>query len=1132
MQDFNLCKAYTYCVRQSSDVLLKTKLIKHRFAVKVMKITAFILLVGFLQVSAKSPAQEKITIKEKGASLLKIFTQINKQTGYNFLFTSEHMRNAKPVDIDVKNASLKDVLDVCFKKQQLTYIISEKIITIIAKKNDIPINSENQASPPLDIHGRVVDENGKPVPGVTVSVKGAKKQTITDDNGEFSFSGVDPNAVLTFSSVNMEAFELTVGGKTEILAKLTTKTSQLDEVQIIAYGQTTKRFQTGNVTTVKGEDIQKQPVSNPLLALQGRVPGLLVTQTSGIAGGGVTVRIGGQNSIRNGNEPLYVIDGVPYPSLLLNPDGPLVNGSPLNYINPIDIESMEVLKDADATAIYGSRAANGAILITTKKGKVGKTKIDINLQQGWGKVTRKVDMLNTQQYLEMRHEAIANDGVSIGDYDYDLNGTWDTTRYTDWQKELIGGTAGYTKINAAASGGTSTIQYVVGGTYDKQTSVFPGSFSDRKGSLHFNLNSSSINQRFHLQLSANYMFDDNKLPSLDLTQQAIVLEPVAPSLYNSDGTLNWAPGASGSSTWSNPLIWTSYKDYRNTTKNLVSSALLGYTILPGLEIRSSFGYTNMQTDSYLPLPLESFKPEKRATSQRQALYHYRTLNSWIIEPQVTYKKTVYKGKLEALIGSSIQYNSNSAMDLRGSGYTSDLVMEDIRSAAAVSATSTSAAVYKYNAVFGRINYNLMDKYIINLTARRDGSSRFGGNNRFHNFGSVGAAWIFSQEQFFQQAIHFISYAKLRASYGTTGNDHIGDYGYLSLYGPISNIDVPYQNIPGLNVFRISNPELEWEETRKLQTGIELGFIKDRILLTATYVRNRSSNQLISYALPTVTGFSEMTQNFPALIQNTSWELSLSSVNIKSKNKSLSWTTNINLTIPHNKLVSFPNIEKSSYADGFGGVVVGQPLGVIKTFHGLGVDPATGSYMAADKTGSAVSYPNFPDDYNVLINTLPRFYGGVENTLTYQSFQVDFLFQFVRQMGAKSLFYYNDNGAPGTFYPVSSNQPVTVLDRWQKPGDNKPIARFNTDYSIDPYLAVGSDLGYSFDASYIRLKNVSVSWQIPAVWIQKAHLQSGRIYFQGQNLATITNYTGLDPENQTLTALPPLRVWVFGVQIGL
>jgi len=419
---------------------------------------------------------------------------------------------------------------------------------------------------------------------------------------------------------------------------------------------------------------------------------------------------------------------------------------------------------------------------------------------------------------------------------------------------------------------------------------------------------------------------------------------------------------------------------------------------------------------------------------------------------------------------------------------------------------------------------LKDRYIVTATSRRDGSSRFGENNRFHNFWSLGGAWIFSKERFIENTFHFLSFGKLRASYGTTGNDQIPDYAYLSLYSSNSGGLVPYQNTTGLAITGLPNPYLQWEETKKLQVGADLGIIKDRLLLCITYTQNRSSNQLLGYLLPTITGFNAINGNFSATIQNTSWEFLLNTKNLQ--NKAFSWNTSINLTIPKNKLVAFPNLAESGYAST---LVVGYPLDVQKFFHFVGVDPTTGLYQFEDSHGATTSNPNAQTDRTVLISLQPKFYGGMENIFRYKSFELSFLFQFVKQIGGINK-YWNGEQGPGTFYPTYSNQPTSVLDRWQKTGDSRSIQRYGTNDYFN--LAQASDAGFSEDASFIRLKNLSLSWQLPAKWLQKAYLQNCQIYAQGQNLFTITRFHGLDPENQTFNFLPPLRMITVGIQIGL
>lgn len=1093
-----------------------------------MKLTAIILLTASLQLSARGVSQT-LTISLKNASLEKVFSEIHKQTGYSFFYEDGLLKNAKPVDVSVVKATIAQVLDLCFANQPFTYKIVNNAVSV-RKKEQTRQTSFQPALPltgdPVTVSGKVTDEQGQPLSGANVKVKGTKVGTTTDIQGRFTLANLDANATLEVSFVGHDAQTFAIKGKGFLTIALVQKQSILDETVIIAYGTSSRRFTTGNIATVKAADIEKAPVQNPLLALQGRVTGVEIKQLTGMNGGGVTVQIQGQNSIGNSNNPLIVVDGVPYPFQLTgassNPqsiEAIVQGGSPLNYINPNDIESIDVLKDADATAIYGSRAANGAILITTKKGKAGKTRLSLNAQQGWGKVNHKLDILNTRQYLDMRYEAFKNDGIPLStlntNSNYDLT-VWDTTRYTDWQKELIGKAAHYTNLNASFSGGTSTLQYLVGTSYNHQTTVFPGDFDDKVGNLHFSVNGNSVNQKFKLQLTGTYVYDQNHLPNQDLTQQAILLEPVAPPLYNDDGTLNWATNAAGRSTWTNPVAYTKSTDFFNTTKNLVSNAIIGYNIMRGLDLRTNIGYTNTQSNIYTPTRLDVTPPEQRPTTQRIASFGNRNMESWIIEPQLLFADKIGKGKIDALLATSIQKSSYTYLRIDASGFLTDLLMKTLRAATAMSINQSTSGITRYNALFGRLNYNWDDKYLISLSARRDGSNKFGAKNRFHNFGSIGLAWIFSQEKWISSQLPILSFGKLRASYGTTGNDGIPDFSYLSIYN-INSPTILYEGSIGLNASNLPNPHIQWEETRKWQGGLDLGFIKDRVLIGVTLSRNRSSNQLLSFAIPTMAGFTSIIKNVPVTVQNINWEFSLNSVPIKSKDFEL--RTNINLTIPRNKLLSAIDPNSPS---------IGLPLGYIRVSHYAGLNPATGNYMLLDKNGNPIYSTSAIADQNVFLSNLSRYYGGLLNSITYKRFQLDFLFQFVRKMGPRDMYFYNGQYAPGSFSASSSNQPISVLSRWQKPGDIATVGRFRTGNVSVPVTS--SDAWYSYDASYVRLKNVSLSWQVPDKWVKTLKFQNARVYAHAQNLATITKYTGLDPETMSISTLPPLRMITVGGQI--
>jgi TonB-linked SusC/RagA family outer membrane protein len=1149
MQEFATSKATAWGIAIAPTLnCFKTK---YRSAVIVMKLTAILLLVGCLQLSARGISQT-ITLSVKDADLQTVFTAIEKQTDYVFFVNKELLQKARKVTFKVSSASLQQVLDLCVKDQPFTYLIAGKMITIsrINEKASIDktIQTTNQSAQLIDVKGRVVNETNDPVEGVNVTVKGTQITTSTNSIGEFLLKSVDDNGTLVFTSINMETFEVKIKGRPFLDVALQTKITSMQEVVINkGYYTEKQKFATGNVVTVKAKDIQNQPVNNPLLALVGRVPGVTIEQQTGFANSGIVVRVQGRNSINGGLDPLYVIDGVPYISqslqtiglstVVLGNSGGGGAGNPLSLINPNDIESIDVLKDADATAIYGSRGANGVILITTKKGKAGHTKINANFRSGWGRVAKKMNLLNTEQYLAMRKEAYANDNLPVPDVsttpnnsNYDLT-VWDQNRYTDWQDELIGGTSKYTDAQVGFSGGSINTQFLLSAGYHKETTVFPSDFADKKGSFQFNINHSNTNNRFKLRASGLYVTDNNQIPTKDLTDVAMKLAPNAPALYGPDGTLNWEQitvGTGKVSTWTNPLAYL-YSRYKNKAANLIVNSQLSYEVFRDFTLSSSLGYTNLQYDETSINPLTTIRPELRASTNRSATYGNGNSNSWIIEPQATYQKHVLKGKFEALLGGSFQSRLTKSMPVQGSGYSSDLLLFNLKSATTITALPPSYSEYKYNAIFGRINYNYQDKYIINATARRDGSSRFGSENLFNNFWSIGGSWIFTNEKWHSGKNGFLNFGKLRLSYGTSGNEQIGDYGFMSLYNAVS-AGVAYQGVAALSPNGLTNPYLQWEETNKFQAGLDLAAFNDRISLNVNYYRNRSSNLLIRNSLSIVAGFPDIQRNFDGIIQNKGWEFSLNTVNVRTK--IFSWTTSINFTIPvqNGQLISFPNIDKTSFANTY---VVGRSLNDVKQYHYLGVDPTTGIYQFSDSTGKAASFPLSDANFNEFVNTTQKLYGGIQNTISYKRFTLDFTFQAVIRKG---YMYYGEE--PGVFTGAGNkgNQPALVLSRWQNPGDIATVQRVTTSYPdiniLYGYLSLGQSNGPLTDASFIRLTNLSLSWQFPTKWKKSIHLQDARLFAQGQNLFTFTKYKGLDPSTGSTSTigLPPLQIFTLGANL--
>ncbi|MGN6418013.1 MAG: TonB-dependent receptor [Pseudobacter sp.] len=1085
----------------------------------VMKLTVVLLTVFLLQASAEGLGQQ-VTVNARNTSLPAIFRQVEKQTGYIFLYTDQTLQGAKPATINVVNMPLPDFLRKLLEQQPLQFMIESKTIIIAVKPFGTKTSEDINFLQLLyaAITGKVTDNNGQPLSDINVLIKGTKTGTATDAAGSFSINAKKGD-ILVFSGIGYETQEITVKEE-NIQTVMTIAETSLQEVVVNkGYYTDNKRTSTGNVSKVSGDDIARQPVSNPLAALSGRVPGMFISQNSGAPGNAFQVQIRGINSIANGNDPLYVIDGVPFsiaPELQNNNNMNPAGGNPLNLINPNDISSIEVLKDADATAIYGSRGANGVVLITTRKGKSGKAKVDLNFYQGIAKVTNQVKYLSTEQYLEMRREAFKNDGaVPDPAIDLDILGgsTWEPNRYTNWQDQLIGNTAQYTDAQASVSGGSDMMQYKIGGGYHRETTVYPGKNAMEKASMHLSLSGGSKDQRLKFNFTGTYVSDNTTLPVTDPTSVMSYFAPNAPRAFNEDGTLNWADG-----TWlqGNPYAFL-LQPYKGRATNLLANLMLTYRIMDGLDFKTSLGYTNVNMNQRKLIPFSTIDPLKGETSGTSSFNNADT-RSWIAEPQIDYRRNIGRGKLSALAGLSFQQSRNQGTRLNARGFSSDLLLENIQAASAITVDRLTDIFYKYNAAFGRINYSHEEKYILNVTARRDGSSRFGPGKQFANFYAAGAAWVFSKESWTEEQLPFLSFGKLRVSYGTSGNDQVADYSYLDRYNSTINT---YGGSQGLSPVSFFNPMLAWEQNKKLEGALELGFLNDMINLSISYYTNRSGNQLVESPLSVVTGFPSISENLPAVVQNRGLELAFNSVNIR--NAKLKWTSSFNITFPKNKLVSFPNFEASGYSER---LIIGQPLTAAKTYKYAGVDPETGLYLFMGRDGKPTINPIPLVDDIALLDFGPKFYGGLQNSVSYGNVSLDFLFQFVKQQGM-NYYYEHVGGLPGTF---SANQPVDVLNRWQKEGDIAKFQRYNQDYSTieSSNNAVNSDLQYG-DASYIRLKNVSLSYTLPARWLSRLYMQNARVYFQGQNLITITNYKGYDPENRNYLVLPPLKVFTLGCQ---
>ncbi|HEY0297690.1 MAG TPA: SusC/RagA family TonB-linked outer membrane protein, partial [Arachidicoccus sp.] len=548
--------------------------------------------------------------------------------------------------------------------------------------------------------------------------------------------------------------------------------------------------------------------------------------------------------------------------------------------------------------------------------------------------------------------------------------------------------------------------------------------------------------------------------------------------------------------------------------NLQAHLQLQYRPINNLTLRVSGGYSDLNHNQTYVKPKKSMDPSQTPVSN--TTFGSNGLKTWIIEPQAEYNQQIGKGRIDVLVGGTFQSSLTTGSYIYGTNFSNEALLLNLQSAQSVTIYSYTHTPYRYDAIFGRINYNWNSKYLIDLTARRDGSSRFGPGNQFGNFGAVGAGWIFSEESFVKRFLPFLNYGKLRGSYGSTGSANIGDYQYLSQWKPNT---YAYDNTSTLSPTAHYNPDYGWEVNKKLEIAMEMGFLKNRLQATFSWFRNRSDNQLVSMPLPVYTGFSSVTANLPATVQNTGWEATFVSTNIE--NGDFKWNTSFNITISRNKLLAFPGLASSSYATKY---EIGKPLSLQRKLHFQGVDPETGSPIFEDVNGDGkITTTGASNDLEGRYNLAPSFYGGLNNEIRYKNWDLSFFFQFTKQKGA---LYFYSLGAPGTM----NNQSVNILKRWQKPGDITNVPKVSTILSTDyTNFSANSDAAIT-DASFARLQNVSLSYTFPNKWVKHYHSQYTRLYIQGQNLLTITGYKGADPDTQSLTAIPPVKFLTAGIQI--
>ncbi len=1110
----------------------------------IMRITVFLLIAAVLHVSAGTYAQ-KVNISARHISLEKTLGLIKHQTGYSFLCEQELLEHANDLTLSIKDATLPEALNILLSGRHLSFTIreQEKVVFIKAAPELAPA----AALPPVaapdtakipELRGRVLNDKGDPMDGASVTVKGTKLAATTNAKGEFVLKGVTGRVTIVVSFIGyVPRVYSTSGTETGMLGfVMVHNNSPLAAVHFTGYSSTTQRFSVGSVTTVTAEQIERQPISNPLLALEGQAAGVMVTPSNGAPGAPIKVQVREQNTLKSSSssltpfdQPLFIIDGVPFAPQNQNISqmASLGNGlSPFIGINPADIESMTILKDADATSIYGSKGAYGVVLITTKRAKAGKTKFDISASSGPEKITRTLQMMNTQQYLGVRREAFKNDNIVLNPYNTpqwaDLF-VFDTTKYTNWFKKSFGNTANNTAVNASLTGGTANFTMRISAGYIHQSFDFPGGFANDLFSFSNSIQHTSNDHRLRMDLRTSLSYNVNTNSGGPGVTQAMTLAPNFPDLLDAKGNLVW--NYKGIPLDNGQLYASLKQPFRSQLYVNNNSLTVAYEIIPGLNARVLAGYSytrNVETDK---LPLSSLSPTNQNATSEFGDNVFQTVN---IEPQIDYRHTIGRSVLAVTAGATYRVNTNMADQFTGQGYINDALLTSLSGASYLSGDN-GTSITKYDAIFGLVNYIYDQKYIVNFTGRRDGSSNFGPGRQFGNFGSVGAGWIFSQESWFKNSLPVISFGKLYGNYGTNGSDASVAYQYLPLWGPAYSSPLFQGSVP-FKPQNLFNPDYSWGVKKALTLGLSLGFLHDRLLVSGNWYRSRTGNQLETSPLASQTGFPNVLQNFPAVVQNAGWELTISSTNIQTK--SFTWATSFNISANHNKLIAFPGLATSPFATYY---TIGKSLNTSYGFKYKGVNDTTGVFEFYTAKGQVTPFPlgysaAQGGDWIAMPNSDPKFFGGLTNNFSYKGFTLSVFFQFYKGENYNYLSSIYGHAIPGSNF----NAPTVVLNHWKKPGDHTPLEMVSSGAS-DAYAAAQhfvNSTGAISDASYIRLKNLAVAYSLPASLLKKVHIQGCSFNIRTENLLTITGYKIGDPEQAgNLYSIPLQRTITGGLVLN-
>ena len=1080
---------------ENGEFLIKKRLSK---TLLTMKFTLLLFLLTTVQVFGTAYSQAtKLSVEMQEATLVEILDNIENQSDFKFLYNNDLLENENHDIVDFRDKTVEQILDKLLDGTGSKYSVLENNLIVISPTDNIAQQKT--------ISGKITDENGEPLTGATVVVKGTTNGTVTDMNGNYTLQNItDEDVVLIVSFIGYSSKEVIADGTTMDVV-LQEDIVGLDEVVVVGYGAVKKSDLTGSVSQVKSEDIAAYPTLGVSQAIQGRAAGVQVQSNNGEPGAGVKIRIRGGTSINSSSDPLYVVDG--FPGGTLPP--------------PEDIESIEILKDASATAIYGSRGANGVIMVTTKRGTAGKTLIELNTSYSVQNEINRFDLLNATQMAEYINETQINSGIEPSNVSYPNPQSYGVG--TDWQEEIFqpGGIQNY---QLSLSGGNENVKYYVSGVvYDQTGIVISSDFKRYSVTSNLDLVASDkltfgINMFASRSIKNGVRTQENSGGSNNagVISAAFKFEPTQP-VYDEEGNYTLA---TLNDPHDNPVALATELVNEDVADRLQSNFYGEYFFTPELKLRVMLGANiyNSRNGDYTPTTLNA----ARNRGGLGAINANKNTNL-INENYLTYSKDWNNQSLSVMGGYSYQSFENSNWRARAAGFITDAgLFWNLGQGAELQTPSSGITSSELSSFYGRLNYKLLDRYMFTLNARYDGSSRFAKNNKWAFFPSGAFAWNVTEESFMQD-VETIDQLKLRASYGITGNQAIGAYQSLAKFGSVLTI-IDGDIVNAVRPTTVANENLTWESTAQTNIGADVGLFDLRLLLSADYYYMVTSDLLFSQPLPQYSGYGSLLSNI-GKVENKGFELSVISRNIDGK---LQWDTEFNISTNKNKVLELPNGNDIFYNAGPGHMVglgstgvlrEGSPVGSFYGYTYLGVlqsdsealpgnpEQEAGGEQFADISGfdDEGDQDFIPDgtinsaDRDIIGNPHPDFIWGLNNTFMYGDFDLNIFFQ-----GSQGNDLYSFSLMELDLMSGQNNATTAALNRWSVNNTNTNIPKAKPRARI-------SSTRWVYDGSYVRLKNIALGYNFNRSLLSRIGLSKLRVYVSAQNLLTFTKYVGYDPE---------------------